>query len=212
MFIIIELLFMIFLNFAIIRLRKKPRHYMKFLWTPSSHFNLANLFTFVNITAGLLAVYFITQNNFFLAIILAWIGGAFDIFDGKIARKYELSNEFGIQLDSFADFLSFVLVPVFLIFQAVYASHLDGGTLIVAAITSIYYVISGLRRLIHFNINADAGEVEKYFTGVPTPLGAILLWLVYLANTYAIIPAIVVIALMGLIGWSLNSTLRVPHP
>jgi len=212
MFIIIKLLFMIFLNFAIIQLRKKPRQYMKFLWTPSSHFNLANLFTFVNITAGLLAVYFITQNNFFLAIILAWIGGAFDIFDGKIARKYELSNEFGIQLDSFADFLSFVLVPVFLIFQAVYAPHLEGITLIFAAITSIYYVISGLRRLIHFNINADAGEVDKYFTGVPTPLGAILLWLVYLSNTYAIIPAIVVIALMGLIGWSLNSTLRVPHP
>jgi len=185
---------------------------MKFLWTPSSHFNLANLFTFVNITAGLLAVYFITQNNFFLAIILAWIGGAFDIFDGKIARKYDLSNEFGIQLDSFADFLSFVLVPVFLIFQAVYANSLEGVLLIVAAITSIYYVISGLRRLIHFNIHADAGEVDKFFTGVPTPLGAILLWLVYLANTYAIIPAIVVILLMGLIGWSLNSTLRVPHP
>jgi CDP-diacylglycerol--serine O-phosphatidyltransferase len=185
---------------------------MKFLWTPSSHFNLANLFTFVNITAGLLAVYFITQNNFFLAIILAWIGGAFDIFDGKIARKYELSNEFGIQLDSFADFLSFVLVPVFLIFQAVYATSLEGGFVIVAAVISIYYVISGLRRLIHFNINADAGEVEKFFTGVPTPLGAILLWLVYLAHAYAFIPAVVVIALMALIGWSLNSQLRVPHP
>jgi len=185
---------------------------MKFLWTPSSHFNLANLFTFVNITAGLLAVYFITQNNFFLAIILAWIGGAFDIFDGKIARKYELSNEFGIQLDSFADFLSFVLVPVFLIFQAVYANSLEGIYIIVAAVVSIYYVISGLRRLIHFNINADAGEVDKFFTGVPTPLGAILLWLVYLANAYALIPAIAVITLMALIGWSLNSTLRVPHP
>jgi CDP-diacylglycerol--serine O-phosphatidyltransferase len=185
---------------------------MKFLWTPSSHFNLANLFTFVNITAGLLAVYFITQNNFFLAIILAWIGGAFDIFDGKIARKYSLSNEFGIQLDSFADFLSFVLVPVFLIFQAVYATSLEGGFIIVAAVISIYYVISGLRRLIHFNINADAGEVEKFFTGVPTPLGAILLWLVYLAHAYAFIPAVLVVALMALIGWSLNSQLKVPHP
>ncbi len=185
---------------------------MKFLWTPSSHFNLANLFTFVNITAGLLAVYFITQNNFFVAIILAWIGGAFDIFDGKIARKYNLSNEFGIQLDSFADFLSFVLVPVFLIFQAVYAPSLEGGLLIVSAVVSIYYVISGLRRLIHFNLNADAGEVEKYFTGVPTPLGAILLWLVYLGNTYSLIPAFGVIVLMTLIGWSLNSTLKVPHP
>ena len=185
---------------------------MNFLWTPSSHFNLANLFTFVNITAGLMATYFITQNNFVLAIILAWVGGAFDIFDGKIARKYNLSNEFGVQLDSFADFLSFVLVPVFLIFQAVYANSLSGVMLILASIISIYYVISGLRRLIHFNIHTDAGSVDKYFTGVPTPLGAILLWLVYLSNAYEILPAFAVMGLMALIGWSLNSTLKVRHP
>ncbi|WP_151900969.1 CDP-alcohol phosphatidyltransferase family protein [Sulfurimonas sp. NW15] len=185
---------------------------MKFLWTPSSHFNLANMFTFVNITAGLLATYFITQNNFTLAIVLAWIGGAFDIFDGKIARKYKLSNEFGVQLDSFADFLSFVLVPVFLIFQAAYAPSLHGLWFILAAIASIYYVISGLRRLIHFNLHTDAGAVDKYFTGVPTPLGAILLWLVYLLNTYNILPAYGVIVCMLLIGWSLNSTIKVKHP
>lgn len=185
---------------------------MNFLWTPSSHFNLANLFTFVNITAGLMATYFITQNNFTLAIALAWVGGAFDIFDGKIARKYKLSNEFGVQLDSFADFLSFVLVPVFLIFQATYATQLEDGFLIVASIISIYYVISGLRRLIHFNLNADAGEVEKYFTGVPTPLGAILLWLVYLSNAYELLPALIVMILMLIIGWSLNSKLKVRHP
>lgn len=134
---------------------------MKFLYNASSHFNLANMFTFVNITAGLLAVYFITQNNFFIAIVLAWVGGAFDVFDGKIARKYSLSNEFGVQLDSFADFLSFVLVPVFLIFQAVYKNNCSGVMMFLAGIISIYYVISGLRRLIEFNINADAGEDRK---------------------------------------------------
>jgi len=185
---------------------------MKFLWNPSSHFNLANLFTFVNITAGLMATYFITQNNFVLAIILAWIGGAFDIFDGKIARKYNLSNEFGVQLDSFADFLSFVLVPVFLIFQAVYAPSLSTFMLIIASIVSIYYVISGLRRLIHFNLHTDAGEVDKYFTGVPTPLGAIILWLIYLTNAYDILPAVAIVVLMAIVGWSLNSKLKVPHP
>ncbi len=185
---------------------------MNFLFTPSSHFNMANLFTMVNITAGLMATYFITQNNFFLAIALAWLGGAFDIFDGKIARKYKLSNEFGVQLDSFADFLSFVLVPVFLIFQAVYAVDLGGFWLVIASMVSIYYVISGLRRLIHFNINTDAGEVDKYFTGVPTPLGAILLWLVYLAFTYSIIPSLLVILLMGTISWLLNSKVKVSHP
>ena len=185
---------------------------MKFLWTPASHFNLANLFTFVNITAGLMATYFITQNNFVLAIALAWVGGAFDIFDGKIARKYNLSNEFGVQLDSFADFLSFVLVPVFLIFQATYATNLEGIPLIFASIISIYYVISGLRRLIHFNLNADAGEIDKYFTGVPTPLGGILLWFVYLANAYNFLPALGVMLFMLAIGWSLNSTIKVRHP
>ncbi|MBD3797060.1 MAG: CDP-alcohol phosphatidyltransferase family protein [Campylobacterales bacterium] len=184
---------------------------MKFLFTPSSHFNLANMFTFVNITAGLLATYFIIQNNFFIAIIFAWIAGAFDIFDGKIARKYKLSNEFGIQLDSFADFLSFVLVPVFFIFQAIYSQNLEGIFLILAGIVSIFYVISGLRRLIQFNINADAGEVQKYFVGVPTPMGAILLFVVYLANTYLAFPAYGVIVAMALIAWSLNSKIKVKH-
>ena len=115
---------------------------MKFLFTPSSHFNLANMFTFVNITSGLLATFFTIQNNYVVAIIFAWIAGAFDIFDGKIARKYNLSNEFGIQLDSFADFLSFVLVPVFFIFQAIYSQSLSGLGLILAGIVSDLVYVS----------------------------------------------------------------------
>lgn len=185
---------------------------MKFLYSSQSHFNLANLITFANISAGLIATYNISQNNFFWAIVFAWLGGAFDIMDGKVARKHNLSNEFGIQLDSFADFLSFVLVPVFLIFQAVYFTSFSGVLLAVSGIVTIYYVISGLRRLIQFNINADAGKVEKFFVGVPTPLGGILLWIVYLGNTYNVLPDISVILIMALIGWSLNSKIKVPHP
>jgi len=184
---------------------------MQFLYDSKSHFNVANLITMGNITFGLTAVYFITQQNFFLAVVLAWMGGAFDIFDGKVARKYKLSNEFGVQLDSFADFLTFVLMPTFLIFEAVFA----GSSVlmkVLAGIGSIYYVISGLRRLIQFNIAADPGEAEKFFTGVPTPLGAILLWIVCLANVYLALPAIGVLALMFLIGFLLNSNVKVPHP
>ncbi len=184
---------------------------MQYLWRASSHFNLANLVTMLNISAGLIAAYFITQHNFFIAIILAWIGGACDIIDGKIARKFKLSNEFGIQLDSFADFLSFVLIPTFLIFQAVYSS-LEGAMIVIAGAVSIYYVISGLRRLIEFNINSDAGEVERYFVGVPTPLGAILLWLVYLGFIYALFPPVMVMILMMVVGYLLNSSVKIPHP
>ncbi len=185
---------------------------MQFLWRSTSHFNLANLITMANITCGLLATYFITQNHFMFAAVLAWMGGAFDIFDGKVARKYALSNEFGVQLDSFADFLSFVLVPTFFIFQSVY-THLSGVSLIVASIVSIYYVISGLRRLIQFNINTDAGEVAKHFTGVPTPLGAILLWVVWLVWLGLDISFgwMGVLTMMVLIGALLNSKVKIPH-
>lgn len=184
---------------------------MRFLFQASSHFNLANLITMGNITFGLMAVYFITQQNFFLAVVLAWMGGVFDIMDGKVARKYKLSNEFGVQLDSFADFLTFVLMPTFLIFEAVFQGQ-STLMMVLAGIGSIYYVISGLRRLIQFNIAADPSEAQKFFTGVPTPLGAILLWLVFLANTYLALPAIGVLALVLIIGFSLNSNVKVPHP
>lgn len=185
---------------------------MNFLWKSESHYNLANLVTFSNITAGLFATYFISQNNFFIAILLAWLGGAFDIIDGKIARKYNLSNEFGIQLDSFADFLTFVLVPMFLIFQSVFLQSNSELFIFIAIIVSIFYVISGLIRLIHFNINSEIGEMEKYFIGVPTPLGGILLWLLYLSYSYSLFNEFIILFLMLIIGWSLNSNIKVKHP
>ena len=184
---------------------------MNFLFVAKHPYNLANLFTFVNIASGILAMYFIVHNEFTTAIILAWIAGAFDIFDGKIARKYNLSTEFGIQIDSFADFISFVLVPTFLIDQAIFSS---GDTaLFLVAIVQIYYVISALRRLINFNIDADAGGIEKYFTGVPTPLGAILQWFLFLAWQYEIIQSgYIALAVIIIIGYLLNSKLKIKHP
>jgi CDP-diacylglycerol--serine O-phosphatidyltransferase len=192
---------------------------MSFLFNPNSHYNLANLATFMNIVAGLLAIYFLTHGEFFGAALFAWIGGAFDIIDGKIARKYSLSTEFGVQLDSFADFLSFVLVPVFFIYFGV----IDGNELVLETwfvfFACAYYVIAGLRRLITFNLKTDAGSVDKYFEGVPTPLGAILLWLIYLLYSFGLIPVLfdmpnqyIVLALMIVVGFLLNSKVKIPHP
>jgi CDP-diacylglycerol--serine O-phosphatidyltransferase len=149
-----------------------------------------------------------------VAIILAWIAGALDIADGKVARKYNLSTEFGIQLDSFADFLSFVIMPAFLLFYA--AKHymtLNSLEELILGVVFIWYIISGLRRLVAFNLKVDAGEVAKYFEGVPTPLGAILLWLVYLLTAYGVLTSgYIVAALVLTVAWSLNSQLRIPHP
>jgi CDP-diacylglycerol--serine O-phosphatidyltransferase len=179
-----------------------------------NRFNAANLISFANIAAGVTAIYFIVQGNFFVAIVLAWIAGAFDIADGKVARKYNLSTEFGIQLDSFADFLSFVVMPSFLLFYALRGdNNLHGVGEIALGIIFIIYIISGLRRLIEFNLKVDVGEVEKYFEGVPTPLGAILLWILYLLFSYTLIPNPYIIGFLVLvIAWSLNSKLRIKHP
>jgi len=184
------------------------------LFDKNNRFNIANIVTYLNVSAGVMAIFFIVKGDFFTAIVLAWIGGAFDIIDGKLARKYDLSTEFGIQLDSFADFLSFVVMPAFLLFYAVKQyMGITGVEEIVLGLIFIWYIINGLRRLVEFNLKVDVGEVEKYFEGVPTPLGAILLWVLYLLSAYGVISSGYIIGVLVLIiAWSLNSTLKIPHP
>jgi len=183
------------------------------LFDKDNRFNIANMVTYINVSVGLMAIFSIVKGDFFTAIVLAWIGGACDIIDGKLARKYNLSTEFGIQLDSFADFLSFVVMPAFLLFYAVkHYSGISGVEEIFLGLVFIWYVISGLRRLVEFNLKVDVGEVEN-FEGVPTPLGAILLWILYLLVAYGVITSGYAIGLLVLvIAWSLNSTLKIPHP
>jgi CDP-diacylglycerol--serine O-phosphatidyltransferase len=184
------------------------------LFDKNNRFNIANLVTYMNVSAGIMAIFFIVRGDFFTAIVLAWIGGACDIIDGKLARKYNLSTEYGIQLDSFADFLSFVVMPPFLLFYAVkHYSGITGLEELLLGLVFIWYIINGLRRLVEFNLKVDVGKVEKYFEGVPTPLGAILLWVLYLLNAYGMIINVYVIAILVLIiAWSLNSKLKIPHP
>ncbi len=182
------------------------------LLNKNNRFNLANLITFGNISCGIIAIHFIVHGEFFIAIILAWIAGALDIADGKVARKYNLSTEFGIQVDSYADFISFVVMPSFLLYYAISANSSNIEQLILG-IVFIAYIISGLRRLIEFNLKVEVGEAEKYFTGVPTPLGAILLWVLYLIFAYSVISNPYIIALfVAVIAWSLNSKIKIRHP
>ncbi len=185
---------------------------MKFLYDKNHHFNLANIATFFNIACGMFAIYFLTHSSFWVAAVFAWFAGIFDIMDGKIARKYNLSTEFGIQLDSYADFLSFVIVPTMYIYFAVVNGKEYGFIMTLFVIFAfIYYIISGLRRLIQFNINAQEGEVAKYFVGIPTPLGAILLWLTYLVFLTGILNEISILFIMIIIGYLLNSKVKIPH-
>jgi CDP-diacylglycerol--serine O-phosphatidyltransferase len=181
-----------------------------FLFSKNSDFNLANLITFLNIIAGLFAIYFISIGEYNLAVLSAWMGGVFDILDGKVARRYGLSSQFGIQLDSFADFFSFVIVPLILIYFVIFKdSNLSP---LIFGIFFIFYAISGVRRLIIFNINSEEGSVKKSFTGIPTPLGAILLWFGLLFWQFEVVQSEIVIGVyMVVIGYFLNSKVKIFH-
>lgn len=182
------------------------------LFDKNNRFNLANLITFGNIGAGLIAIHFIVHGDYFTAIVLAWIAGGLDIADGKVARKYNLSTEFGIQVDSYADFISFVVMPSFLLYYAITAES-SGVTQLILGLVFIFYIISGLRRLIEFNMKSEEGTVVKYFEGVPTPLGAILLWVLYLLFAYGVVTNPYIFAVLVLaIAWSLNSKMKIRHP
>lgn len=177
---------------------------------PDYHFNVANIVTFLNITCGVFAIYLVTQHNFLVAAIVAWIAGALDIVDGKVARHYGLSTEFGVQIDSFADFLSFVIMPSFFMFYALNST--DDMSKFILGIVLIWYIISGLRRLVVFNLKSDAGVVTKHFEGVPTPLGAIMLWAIWLLYINNIVTNIYfVIGYVLLIAYLLNSKVKIPH-
>ncbi|MBN2768003.1 MAG: CDP-alcohol phosphatidyltransferase family protein [Campylobacterales bacterium] len=178
----------------------------------ANHFNIANIITFANITCGLVALYLVTQSAFFTASIVAWCAGMLDIADGKVARRFNLSSEFGIQLDSFADFLSFVIMPAFFLFFGL-SLETQGEKLLIGIIL-IWYVISGLRRLVNFNLKAvSKTELDRYFDGVPTPLGAILLWVLWLSFMGGLITNIWLIALIILlVALSLNSHIKIRHP
>jgi len=182
------------------------------LFDKDNRFNLANLITFGNIACGIIAIHFIVHGDYFTAIILAWIAGGLDIADGKMARKYNLSTEFGIQVDSYADFISFVIMPSFLLYYAITIES-SSLTQTIIGIVFIIYIISGLRRLIEFNMKSEEGSVTKYFEGVPTPLGAIFLWVLYLLFAYSIILNPYIFAVLVLvIAWSLNSKMKIRHP
>jgi CDP-diacylglycerol--serine O-phosphatidyltransferase len=101
------------------------------------------------------------------------------------------------------------------LYFAIFKSIIENGNiiaLVLVAFAFIYYIISGVRRLIAFNLNTSE-EVSKYFIGIPTPLGAIFLWGVYLL--FVFMPTInfyIFISLIVLIAYLLNSKIKIRHP
>jgi CDP-diacylglycerol--serine O-phosphatidyltransferase len=152
---------------------------------------LPSLFTAGNIAAG---YYAITQSiqgsaaqpDYFDRAALA-IGFAvlFDGLDGRIARMTNTTSDFGKELDSLADVITFGVAPSvladiwgFRMLPPLVNAPLRGHILHVGVFVCFLFLICGASRLARFNISVNPKPKNpgrpgrKYFVGMPIPAGA----------------------------------------
>ena len=140
--------------------------------------SIANTFTLINLLLGFVSITLISlsfmenQNNIQMACALIFIAALIDVFDGKIARKLGTAGEFGREIDSLADLVSFCLAPSILIFS--YSYDLLKLNLIFLIILSAFPLVCGAIRLAKFNAYKEHSE-QSYYIGLPTPSNAIFI-------------------------------------
>lgn len=145
----------------------------------------ANGVTYIGIAAAVIGI--ANAGNPKLAMLMLLLSGICDLFDGRVARMFprtDTEKRFGIQLDSFADTVSFVIFPaVFLVTQAP-----GYGSVLIA----VAYVFAGVTRLCWFDITTDGNT--KYFQGVPVTYMGLFLPALYAIRALARIPDVTWIA------------------
>jgi len=132
--------------------------------------HLPSIFTIINLLLGFLAIINVMESNYSIACYFILAAGTFDSIDGKIARLLGIPTNFGKEIDSLADMVSFCLAPSILVYS-LYTYSMPGyfGELI-ASIP----LIMGAIRLARFNIDEESqGQVD--FLGLPTPMNALFI-------------------------------------
>lgn len=135
---------------------------------------IPNMITMMALIAGITSVQKALTGNFEVAVLLLLVAGILDVMDGAVARALKAQSEFGAQLDSFSDFLAFGLAPALILYVWTLG---DAGKL--GWIAAVVFPVAAALRLARFNVMAtQAHEIpvwkKRFFTGVPTPAGAIL--------------------------------------
>ena len=109
---------------------------------------------------------------FAIAGALIFAAMIFDALDGKIARMANLTSEFGAQLDSLCDMVSFGVAPAYLVFLEAVSKDLFRHSRY-AWVCAVLYIICAALRLARFNVETEPDEeAHRYFRGLPTPAAA----------------------------------------
>jgi CDP-diacylglycerol--serine O-phosphatidyltransferase len=149
---------------------------------------IPNLLTLTALCAGLTAVRFSLESRWEIAVALIFVSIVLDGIDGRIARLLGSTSKFGAELDSFADFCNFGIVPGIMIY--LYALK-DLGRFGWSFV--LFYVICMVLRLARFNTLIESPVKSNFFVGVSAPFGALLTLMpmmsqFQLENTYRVLP------------------------
>lgn len=164
--------------------RRRRRRRIKFD-LQRAMFVLPNLFTVSSIFCGFYAITLCLDDpepiRLYRAALAIFFGMFFDMFDGRVARLTKTQSEFGVQLDSLADAISFGAAPAVLLWRwSLYALDFPG------LIIGFVYVACGALRLARFNVIASREKgSSKHFIGLPIPLAAGTVVAIVMASTPA---------------------------
>lgn len=155
-------------------------------------YNKSVIVTYLGVLSTMIGFYFIfgyAVPKMTGAIICLMISGICDLFDGKVARmcknRTEEDKEYGIQIDSLTDMISFIAFPIATLYgMSIYFDIALNPIITIAVVT--LFTIAGISRLAFFNLGAnnEDGPV-KYYSGLPVTTTAMLFPLIYLLR-YAI--------------------------
>jgi len=109
-------------------------------------------------------------HNCMLSGWLIFLAMLFDALDGHVARLSKATSDFGAQLDSLCDLVTFGVAPAILLVKMCPAftfSHKDTVWVIAAA-----FAACAAMRLARFNVETDENDDHMHFTGLPTPAAA----------------------------------------
>lgn len=152
---------------------------------------LPSIITSVNLLAGMATLLYTLNGNYRLGALLVLVAAVLDGLDGKVARRTGTSSDFGKELDSLSDLVSFGVAPAILVF----AWQLDKlGTL--GILGCMLFTLCGALRLARFNVL----NISTHFVGIPITLaGSMVAVLVLTAGGLPVPVLALLVAVLALL-------------
>ncbi len=142
-------------------------------------YNKSVILTYIGLLSSAIGIYFAFYEMLSYSMICLIISGICDLFDGKFARmckRNDEEKEFGVQIDSLVDVISFLVLPCCIGLKILINIPK------VLNIVFVFYMLAGIIRLAWFNMNSNKDEATKYYIGLPVTYSALIIPLVYAIN------------------------------